>query len=636
MDVKKLGLFLFLTVFSQNVFGAEANAGIENGIDISSGIELLALDKVPDEALSIRGETFKGEALKRKLKNLKESTDHGSEYKEECADSDYLIDLEKLHYSLAQLDKDYKIKPQDLRFLIKIRDSFLAARLYSVSSEVENMLPSHKEAAVVVIDVWAVAAQSGINFLEEGNEPVLIKLFSVDHKMNAFEQWIKKADVWKLDPDNPEVKKHLDFFKQEIESGEPRLASFYRSIHTVEANRLYQAIDEAFFDSGFTPTMQEDLDMCSNKVIQTLLKHGIVVQRHSMVKTREDLLRCEPWIENFYSSLYGWFSRNKTGFLNLVGNKSKKRFKMAPSFFELNLPVLEEKKEKPLIKKEKPLTKKQKELKAQEDEEELARVLSFLGEETSSKSLQKKKPKKPKKSSKEKKFESSVAKQATSIDAVHDLAASQGAQAESKKRKKKEQQLFAEHYRSPIVYDRRITDWFKSPESAMQKQGYMQENSFRERLVRHYGKQKIIENHRFPKVVDAHLLNSGATTIVQQQDGTFKMALPGYRKVITENGPVKEFGIFEVAYRVNTKGGRHVYHRFFRPVKDHTELVNDFNLSQDESHLINAYEGESVHSDESWTTAAEQEGWGLSEDTPGLVRITHPVDKTSYGLISVH
>jgi len=358
-------------------------------------------------------------------------------------------------------------------------------------------------------------------------------------------------------------------------------------------------------------------------VIKTLLEHVSVLKLHATVKTREELLQAFPWMDQLYASFYSWVERNKPLFLELPADGNAKKFQIAPTFCQPVLPfVKQEKKQKPTQKK---LTKQQKQAKELQEQEELTSLLKFLGESTSSSSGKKKSKKKKSKAAE---AEPSIVELKES---PHLSAAAEGGLEDYE-----EVKPFAHHCHLPLLYTQRVSDWFKNPERALHRQGYLEQGSFRNRLLDQYGQEIVVANHKFPRVIDAPLLNSPNIAVVQQADGTFKVALPGYRKVMVEGEEKKEFGIFEIAYFLDSKEHRHVYHRFFRPVESASDLVCQFNLSQDKAHSIIAPEGLSVTGgDNSWTTTAEQEGWLYNEDTPGLIQVVHPEHEVSYILIKV-
>ena len=200
-----------------------------------------------------------------------------------------------------------------------------------------------------------------------------------------------------------------------------------------------------------------------------------------------------------------------------------------------------------------------------------------------------------------------------------------------------------------VSYANRVQDWFVDPERALKLQGYVDGASgvlFKKELLRKFEKEAIIFNHKFPKVIDLFLLMNEKIKKQKKEDGSFDIKVSGY---YNENN-IRKFGQFELSFnerkessKKESKINRTVFHRFFRPVENFSDLLdlNKLNIQKD-AHAFYKNEDDlerieveaAVSDDQGWTTNAEQEGWqvNLAKEDDGYITVSHPGYPVSYAL----
>lgn len=480
---------------------------------------------------------------------------------------------------------------------------------------------------------FELALSRGIDVLVEENEKLLVKLLSFDFYQERLQAALENLSAWELERDNPKVKRYFDFFENELLHGDVRLRDVYGFFYQAAISKLDRKIDICFANLVFQPiTIQEIQELPQGTLIRLVAEHILVGIHHAMSSTREELTAELPWFEGLYEALYKWCKRNRPSLLRLPPYFTPQVFEIAPTFYQAPIQVIEN---KPTVSDAKKtsvdLGKAEKRKAKQKEEQELAKLLQEIGGSDKSTSGAGSGTKKKKK----KQAVASKAVDETPVEEQFERGA-QAADTHDEEGMQEPLKPFSDHSGKPVRHAKRVADWFRRPQQALVLQGYNVPGSFRNRLLQEQGAERIVENHKFPQVIDHHLLHSPHANIIQQADGSFRVTLPGYRTKMIEGVPVKEFGIFEVAYNVEPNGTRKVYHRFFRPVANHRVLMGEFGLSQGEGQLIDMPdEQSSAEYDDSWTTTGEQEGWAFEERAPGLFSIRRPHDTTSYGLLEI-
>ncbi len=200
---------------------------------------------------------------------------------------------------------------------------------------------------------------------------------------------------------------------------------------------------------------------------------------------------------------------------------------------------------------------------------------------------------------------------------------------------------FIAKHRSEIIYDDRVQDWFSNHKKALSLQGYkgLRQDLFKQKLLKMHGEEKIIFNHRFPKIIDHYLLYNPKVVPFNENE-RFTVKVPGYYNDKKGN---RNFGFFEISYELresslekskkNPTVQRLVFHRFFRPVKNFSDLFKEngqLSFSQeslDELEILAV-----VAEDEKWTIEREDEGWQAFENN-GVVVVSHPEKLFNYVLL---
>jgi hypothetical protein len=198
--------------------------------------------------------------------------------------------------------------------------------------------------------------------------------------------------------------------------------------------------------------------------------------------------------------------------------------------------------------------------------------------------------------------------------------------------------------KGPVAFKKRVTDWFKNPERALKIQGYLEDSPqpdpFKRALYHAVGRERIIEQHRFPRAIDTTILYDDNYGKVEKQEGdTYTIKVPGHIK--KESGIV--FGQFEYVFYIKENGTRVILHRFFRELTIN-ELEKTFkpahgwgnmnsiaSLEKDSAKETAAGPAESESG--SWQSEFEKDDWTHHNNTKINMRIfTHPKIKTEYGI----
>ncbi len=206
---------------------------------------------------------------------------------------------------------------------------------------------------------------------------------------------------------------------------------------------------------------------------------------------------------------------------------------------------------------------------------------------------------------------------------------------------------FATHRTKKITYHDRIKDWFTDPKKALFMQGYTEEKGddlYKQRLLKIYGKELVAFHHRFPKVIDSLIMDNQKLTPIVESAQSFSFAVPGYYN--DEKGK-RNFGFFEIGYELKesslgkskkkTPLERFIFHRFFRPVAQFSDLFKENAQPSLPEDSLSEYEVlTAVDEEPKWTTVREEDGWEvqLKKESDGFIIVSHPEKISNYVLLS--
>lgn len=194
---------------------------------------------------------------------------------------------------------------------------------------------------------------------------------------------------------------------------------------------------------------------------------------------------------------------------------------------------------------------------------------------------------------------------------------------------------------SEIVYAQRVEDWFSNPQYALESQGYIGKSvtPFKRKLLKQFGEEKIIFNHKYPKVIDVFLLMNEKIKVEKKGDrSSFDIKMRGCYHGDDEI----TCGQFELAFFKEEESEKKefkinriiIFHKFFRPERSFSESsdinieqnINELDITKEVSEKMK-FEVDSFKENQGWTTNREKEGWHVDDEAIEEGRIVVRNDK---------
>jgi len=677
MDVKKLSLLSFFLVITSQLFSAQPPELVPNAM---GKIKVNGIQMSVVEAQTLFEKLQKESAEQKKLeKKLK---------KELLQKRALVLDEGKIKEFINSLKRNRKFKFPELSFLANFLKVFYNTIRFTTFITMANQSqPDSLEA--INVSAYKTIIDYGIS-----DPKRIAELFNNEYKYESIHKILEEVPYYKGYWTIPKIKKMLNVFYTQSESKELAYRGYYKTLYESSLAIVARKIANNSINKIFSSL---DVRVLSSKVgseFDFLKEHYSLILDLYSIFNFEDLVADNIWAVELYQALYGYFLRNKPLFLDLPADPlfPSLKFVLPPTIDQL--PILKKKPGESAEHKKASSGGKSKKLSKLQTEKDLEELLASFDEIDARKTTGNKKKKKKgggKKAHKKAASASSASPESlrdgspqsvdsgrgsTSSASVEDSRGDspqsvdsgrgsispdslKGAAAAAAAPEEQDfssilldvrdddvdESVFAHHKVLPVKLEKRVLEWFKNPpvggaggmdrHVALRRQGYFVPGSFRNRLLGQIGAERIVENHRLPRVLDTIVLNFPFTPVVEQSDGNFKASLPGYREKIGPSSSVKEFGIFEFVYELED-GVRRVFHRFFRPVANPGELMRSFVLSQDDlTSLLAAQDFSTEVADEGWSTPAEEEGWQFDDAVAGLIRIFNPTLPTSYGILLV-
>ncbi len=140
-----------------------------------------------------------------------------------------------------------------------------------------------------------------------------------------------------------------------------------------------------------------------------------------------------------------------------------------------------------------------------------------------------------------------------------------------------------------VVYEPRVELWYSDPDKRIE-QDYNSPNAeqFKKNLLKKYGKDSIVFNHQFPKILDYFLIGGYEQfkAFFHKKTNKYSLQVPGYYNSLINPEKPRRFGFFEITYELDGNIKK-VYHRFFREVETFDDLLKARQSTITEEIIIN-------------------------------------------------